>query len=605
MMKRLLFLLSAVALWGCTNLPVQEQIDRRVTLDQNWRPGWEVGQAQWFHHASQGTKILPYDWFMALEQPGIILPQKPFSQSGYLERFGFIPSTRFDQQNPDGLPIGFAIEENFQEPFAKQPYNPSDRDAPMVYAKPPYAVVGLTCAACHTGQINYQGTAIRVEGGSAMVNLRAFQGALATALYLTDRDPFRFDRFSKKVLQERAKDKQAVKALKNELHMLIERGLEEKAYQDKHKINPVASGFSRTDALALIGNRVFGQFGRANLDVANAPVNFPHLWDTPWFEWVQYNASIRLPMIRNIGEALGVGAIVNLDRNKGKKYASTINVKNLHLMEDQLGGDEPFSGLRSPKWPEDILGKLDSEKIRRGRELYNRLCVDCHLPPVETLQAEYTNPESEFWTKPNQYQKRFLVLKKFDLLEIGTDPGQALNLYRRVAFFESKGHTATAAEALYSVAGLIRNRAYRHPTKLSDEMQAQWNRHRDRDTGPPIAANLAYKARPLNGIWATPPYLHNSSVPNLYELLLPAAQRSKEFYLGSKSYDPVRVGYQHGKLQGGFLFDTTGMGNDNTGHEFRDLTEEEGRENWRAKGVVGPLLTDEQRWDLIEYLKSL
>ena len=26
---------------------------------------------------------------------------------------------------------------------------------------------------------------------------------------------------------------------------------------------------------------------------------------------------------------------------------------------------------------------------------------------------------------------------------------------------------------------------------------------------------LAYKARPLNGIWATPPYLHNGSVPTI------------------------------------------------------------------------------------------
>ena len=33
---------------------------------------------------------------------------------------------------------------------------------------------------------------------------------------------------------------------------------------------------------------------------------------------------------------------------------------------------------------------------------------------------------------------------------------------------------------------------------------------------------LGYKARPLTGIWATPPYLHNGSVPTLYDLLLPA-----------------------------------------------------------------------------------
>ena len=604
MIKRLLTLLSAIAFLGCANLPAREPIDRWVTLDQNWDQGWDVGQSQWFHHASQGTKILPYDWFMALEQPGIILPQRPFSQSSYLEAFGFIPSARFDKENPDGLPIGFAIEENFQEPLAKQPYDPSDRDTPMVYAKPPYPVVGVTCAACHTGQINYQGTAIRIEGGSAMVNLREFQTALSTALFLTDRDPFRFSRFSKNVLKDRSKDKQAVKALKAELHTLIEQGLEDKAYQDKHKINPVVSGFSRTDAIGLIANRVFGQVSRANLDVANAPVNFPHIWDTAWFEWVQYNASIRLPMIRNIGEALGVGAMVNLDRNKGKTSVSTVNIKNLHQMEDQLGGDEPFSGLRSPQWPEHILGKLDPEKVRRGSELYGRYCVECHLPPVETLKAEYTNPESEFWTQPNKYKKRFLALKKIDISAIGTDPGQALNLYRRIAFFEKKGRTATAAEALYFVAGTIRNRAYR-AMKLSDQTQAQWNRHRDTATGPAIAANLAYKARPLNGIWATPPYLHNSSVPNLYQLLLPAEQRSKKFYLGRKSYDPVQVGYEQGNLKGGFLLDTTLTGNDNSGHEFRELTEDERRESWRAKGVIGPQLSDEQRWDLIEYLKSL
>ena len=188
-----------------------------------------------------------------------------------------------------------------------------------------------------------------------------------------------------------------------------------------------------------------------------------------------------------------------------------------------------------------------------AKELYARLCMGCHLPPVETLKEEYTNPDSEFWTKPNQYQKRFLVLKTYDISKIGTDPGQALNLYRRVTFSEKYGRTAPAGEALYYVAGLIRNRTYRKPPKLSDETQAQWNRYRDSSTGPDIAVNLAYKARPLNGIWATPPYLHNSSVPNLYELLLPAEQRSKQFYLGRKSYDPVRVGYEQGRPKGWLL----------------------------------------------------
>src|SRR6185436_6644521 len=54
---------------------------------------------------------------------------------------------------------------------------------------------------------------------------------------------------------------------------------------------------------------------------------------------------------------------------------------------------------------------------------------------------------------------------------------------------------------------------------------------------------LAYKGRPLTGVWATPPYLHNGSVPTLYDLLLPPAQRPPTFMLGTREFDPVNVGY--------------------------------------------------------------
>ena len=50
-----------------------------------------------------------------------------------------------------------------------------------------------------------------------------------------------------------------------------------------------------------------------------------------------------------------------------------------------------------------------------------------------------------------------------------------------------------------------------------------------------------YKARPLQGAWATAPFLHNGSVPNLYELLSPVTERSKRFFLGRREYDPVKV----------------------------------------------------------------
>lgn len=51
----------------------------------------------------------------------------------------------------------------------------------------------------------------------------------------------------------------------------------------------------------------------------------------------------------------------------------------------------------------------------------------------------------------------------------------------------------------------------------------------------------AYKVNPASGTWSAPPYLHNGSVPNLHELLLPAKQRSKTFFVG-REFDPVKVG---------------------------------------------------------------
>jgi hypothetical protein len=82
----------------------------------------------------------------------------------------------------------------------------------------------------------------------------------------------------------------------------------------------------------------------------------------------------------------------------------------------------------------------------------------------------------------------------------------------------------------------------------------------------PKAIPLAYKARPLNGIWATAPYLHNGSVPTLDQLLTPAADRKPTFFVGSREFDPVNVGFdtEHGT----FLFDTTKPGNSNAGHDF-------------------------------------
>jgi hypothetical protein len=79
-------------------------------------------------------------------------------------------------------------------------------------------------------------------------------------------------------------------------------------------------------------------------------------------------------------------------------------------------------------------------------------------------------------------------------------------------------------------------------------------------------------------------------------MLTPAAERTKKFYLGV-DFDPAKVGLDTTTTSGTFLMDTTLQGNSNAGHSFQNGP--------RGEGTVGPLLTEDQRWALVEYLKSI
>ena len=116
-----------------------------------------------------------------------------------------------------------------------------------------------------------------------------------------------------------------------------------------------------------------------------------------------------------------------------------------------------------------------------------------------------------------------------------------------------------------------------------------------------LRKDLAYKVRPLNGIWATPPYLHNGSVPTIDDLLGDPEKRPAKFYLGSREYDPMKLGYKTDPITNGFEFKTSIRGNSNRGHEFRkDYSKDK-----EIKGVIGPALSEGDRKALIEYLKTL
>jgi hypothetical protein len=126
-------------------------------------------------------------------------------------------------------------------------------------------------------------------------------------------------------------------------------------------------------------------------------------------------------------------------------------------------------------------------------------------------------------------------------------------------------------------------------------------------TAKPYASLLSYKGRPLNGIWATAPYLHNGSVPTLYDLLLPKRRegdpeggqyRPDEFRVGSREFDPLKVGFRSEGYDG-FGFRSLRVGDLNTGHEYAS------GHTRQLNGEVLPPLNEQQRWDLVEYLKTL
>jgi hypothetical protein len=103
-------------------------------------------------------------------------------------------------------------------------------------------------------------------------------------------------------------------------------------------------------------------------------------------------------------------------------------------------------------------------------------------------------------------------------------------------------------------------------------------------------------------VWATPPYLHNGSVPTIWHLLGPEDKRPPTFWLGHREYDPKHLGYEHDrKLPGGFEFDTSLRGNHNTGHVFDNSYKKPGQK----PGVIGRGLSDDERLALIEYLKVI
>ena len=653
-------------------------------LDQNWT----TEDRHWFHRASQGTATfqVPYAWFLALEQPRLRLFGQPglLIENGYLERFGFLPSPKTihaDQaslrrfgysnspaaqpapasvaglrptpvENFDGLPVGFARLTGVTHPGTGLP------QADMI---------GLTCAACHTGSISYKGVSVRFDGGPGMVELKKLESVTGLSILYTLKVPGRFGRFAARVLGPHPSPAEYDK-LKSDLtatgaQLLNQKNSLEKAIADNHQTE-TEEGFGRLDALNRIGNQVFstdlalsGLTGfEKNLHARDAPVSFPPIWTVPWFLFAQYDASIEQPLIRNAGEALGVTALLNLspDYAPDSLFRSSVAIENLVRIEAMLRGPDPssehpigFGGLKPPRWPshlfpDDPAWKIDPARVSRGRATYAEICAECHLGPVDDPLFDQQYPDKSFWSA-KQWDAEGAVLDPVQksVAGMGTDPAQADVLATRSVqvpgFLDLEPArdlgmvwgcadlpTFASTEMPFSIALMIvvdrTSRKWIDDHGVSDPDRATlWGSRKNcpnphalrKPKDSDSALETYYRARPLNGVWATAPYLHNGSVPSLYWMLKPAAERPRQFCVGSRDFDPEQVGLRviAGEAQhcrkGETLFSATTAdgsaihGNSNLGHSL------EGTPVPGKPGVIGRLLTEDERYDLIEYLKTL
>lgn len=522
-----------------------------VYLDQGWNPV----ETLWYYFADQGSVLMPYDTLVHLEQPG---SDKPLILPENLARFRFIPQRR-TPNNPDALPVGFARHQD---------------------------KVGMTCAACHTAQINYKGTAMRVDGAPAVTNITGFFREVEGAIKATLADEKKLARFAAKAKGggDDAARVAAAKASLNETLTWFE------SYLAANKSDTV-EGYARMDAIGRIINQVIRFTSDPKNSVPpNAPANFPTLWDAPRHDYVQWTAfapnSGAGSVGRNAGEVIGVFGQIQVKHYETKEeakkgYPSTIQALELVRMEETL------RKLESPLWPEKILPPIDRALASKGEAIYKAQCQSCHAP------IDRADPN----------RRVTAMVTGIDV--VGTDAQAAKNLLSAKAptgVLQGAINSRTGekfgaeASALDLLGDLVTGALSAQPAAAAaatvnakahglEETSKQGN-HTKPTPKAPVADLMSYKARPLNGIWATAPYLHNGSVPTLYDLLLPPASRPKKFTLGRRELDPKKVGYvSDGDAP--FVLDTSVTGNGNGGHAY------------------GTTLSDADRWALVEYLKTL
>jgi len=594
--------------------------DPSIVVD--YSNGLTPAQKESYYHLSQGSEILPWILLTAVDvaDPG---STKPFVEN--LERFGLLP----DPVRDDGLPVGLTVSSN-----------------PFTFGMD---FVGVNCAACHVGELRRDGKAVRVDGAPNMFNLQLFYSQAVDAMTAAASDRGKLWRALKR-LGRQDYGRYGVAAPFVRPATLVYYGANVLLHRDrldarlelvaviraaKAQRDPVhpTSGYGRLDAFDGTRNFLFtrlrktdagGEFevNKANMVKLEAPVKFPPLWsrkasppqpveaygDQPgrfprvWgfkdYDWVEWTIDTNTVMERNFTETLGAGATVVLDpKRTASLFDSSIPMRDMHALEWLAYYIDP------PRWPTAIFGDIKPDLAAAGESIFRSRCAGCHeygddrrtptglirlrgmrpqdvgTDPTVALRISCPIPD----TGPLTIPPKSYTAEDSQLLKdcAGVKPGTAFvgNSFARTV----QAAVDSIKQKAYAAAGI--DKAQQLAMEDFDQRGSATWRDTLLDTQPPYGP---YAARSLYGIWAAAPYLHNGSVPTLYHLLLPPAQRPKTFALGGREYDPVRLGFAVATAcsQQDCIVDTSWTGDGNGGH------------------LWGTDLAEPDRMALLEYLKT-
>jgi len=409
------------------------------------------------------------------------------------------------------------------------------------------AFLGLTCAACHTHTIEHEDKTFLIDGAPTLANFVGFFDEIVDALDVTYRDNAKFERFARNVLADKYTPGSAAK-LRDELLTYAVATAERKEVNALPGHYPEDfTSYGRLDAFTNIENAgtAFALGMLDNRNPAIAPVSYPFLWGTHQSDVVQWNGSAPNkpravgPMVRNAGEVVGVFGGLEIKPRKNRlfglkhKYTATLDFEGLGRLEGFV------AKLKAPAWDDanSNLPRVDPDAVARGMVHFQEYCQSCHeviLPneQYDTYDAKMVSVEElgtdavTAWAAAhNRASSGLLAGEKAQIIAgevmgdtvtsivvpvngvvglVLANPIAALEGIKITAKEDRVKHQQSIDTYINGRDDILEKKAAAHGGKAWVMKDGKRVRNLE---------GLKYKARPLNGIWATAPYLHHGPLP--------------------------------------------------------------------------------------------